>query len=54
MYAIRSYYAVLLQNAISGQNIGMAELGSKKFSTFYAGLPAINLTAANGFRNNFV
>ncbi len=40
---------VLLQNAISGQNIGMAELGSKKFSTFYAGLPAINLTAANGF-----
>lgn len=46
---------ILLQNAMSGQNIGMAELGSGWFSTLYFGLPAINLTVANGFltfRNN--
>ena len=40
---------VLLQNAVSGQNIGQAELGSKFFSNFYIGLPAITATASNGF-----
>lgn len=40
---------VLLQNAVTGQNIGQAELGSKFFSTFYIGLPTIGATVANGF-----
>ncbi len=37
---------ILLQNAISGQNIGQAELGD---TSFYIGLPSINLTVSPGF-----
>ncbi len=40
---------ILLQNSISGLNIGQAELGSERFNHFYIGLPALGVTVANGF-----
>ncbi|HAK47137.1 MAG TPA: hypothetical protein DCO79_14625 [Spirochaeta sp.] len=40
---------ILMQNAMVGQNVGMAELGSEKFDNFYFSiLPTISITAANG------
>ncbi|MDC7227353.1 MAG: hypothetical protein PQJ61_11380 [Spirochaetales bacterium] len=40
---------ILMQNALDGQNIGMAELGSKRFNHFYFSiLPTVSITAANG------
>ena len=40
---------ILMQNAMVGQNQGMAELGSEKFNNFYLGLiPTVSITAANG------